>query len=405
MLTDIKLRSLKPRAKLYRVADTGGLCIEVAPTGSKLWRFRYRVGGKASMLSLGSYPEVTLIAARAKRDAVRSTLRGGVDPAGERRRAKTKAAHDRANTFAALATEWLEVQRKGKAKPATITKAEWLLGLLTPSIGLLTIDQIEPADLLTPLRALVDRGTVETAHRALHRAGQVMRYAVQTGRAKRNPAADLRGALPQVKVTPRAAVTDPAEIGELLRKIDGYPGAYATRCALQLAPLVFVRPGELRGAEWAEIDLDAGEWIIPGARMKMGEDHAVPLAPQAVAILRKLHDLTGNGRLVFPSGWQRDKPMSENTLNTALRRMGFASDTMTAHGFRALASTRLNELGFRADVIERQLAHAERNKVRAAYNRAEYMPERRKMMGAWADYLDGLRAGGNVIPMKRAAKR
>lgn len=391
MLTDAQLRTLKPRDKLYRIADADGLCIEVATSGTRLWRYRYRVHGKAKMISLGSYPEIGLSAARSKRDKARSLVNDGKDPADERRRARSDAIKDRDNTFAAVAQEWLEVQRKGKAKPATVKKSEWLIGLLKPSIGLLTIDKIEPSDLLTPLRALVDRGTVETARRALHRAGQIMRYAVQTGRAKRNPAADLRGALPQVKATPRAAVTDPREIGDLLRKIDSYSGAFVTRCALQLAPLAFVRPGELRGAEWAEIDMDKAEWIIPGARMKMGEEHIVPLAPQAIDILRRLHGLTGGGKLVFPSSWGRDKPISENTLNSALRRLGFASDTMTAHGFRALASTRLNELGYRPDVIERQLAHAERNKVRSRYNRAEYIDERRKMMNDWADYLDTLR--------------
>jgi integrase len=254
--------------------------------------------------------------------------------------------------------------------------------------------------MLAVLRRIEARGAHETAHRTKQRAGQVFRYAIATGRAKHDPTADLKGALSPVSVKSRAAITDPAKVGELLRAIDGYTGGLVARCALKLAPLVFVRPGELRQAEWPEFDLDKAEWRIPAGKMKMREEHIVPLSPQAVAILRELHPLTSRGRFVFPGERSPTRPMSENTVNAALRRMGFDKDTMTGHGFRALASTRLNELGWAPDVIERQLAHAERNKVRAAYNRAQYLTERRKMMQAWADYLDGLRAGGKVVAFK-----
>jgi integrase len=272
-----------------------------------------------------------------------------------------------------------------------------------PWIGSRAIAEISAAELLAVLRRIESRGALETAHRAHQYSGQVFRYALATGRAERDPSGDLRGALPPVKSRHHASITDPKSVGELLRAISSYRGSFVVKCALRLAPLVFVRPGELRNAEWTEINLDAGEWRIPAARMKMGAPHIVPLSTQAVAILRELHALTGFGKYVFPGTRSRARPMSENTVNAALRRLDYDSDQMTGHGFRSMASTLLNEAGWHRDAIERQLAHAERDKVRAAYNYAEHLPGRRRMMQAWADYLESLEAGAEVIPLRRYA--
>ncbi len=272
-----------------------------------------------------------------------------------------------------------------------------------PWIGARPVGGITAPELLAVLRRIEASGRLETAHRAHQNCGQVFRYAVATGRAERDPSGDLRGALPPASKSHYAAVTEPKAIAGLLRAIDGYTGSFVTTRALRLAPLVFVRPGELRRAEWAEIDLDAAEWRIPAAKMKMRAPHVVPLADQALAILRELHPLTGRGRYVFPGARSAERPMSENAVNAALRYMGYDSDVMTGHGFRALASTTLHEQGWPSDIIERQLAHAERNKIKAAYNRAEHLPERRRMMQAWADYLGGLKAGADVVPLRRGA--
>lgn len=298
-----------------------------------------------------------------------------------------------------IAEEWLAKQA-GKMAPATYEKTRGQLdNLLNPWIGDRPISEIDPAELLKVLQRIEERGAHETAHRAKQRCGQIFRYAIATGRARYNPAGDLRGALTPVKVKHRAAITDPSKVGELLRAIDGYTGSFVVRCALKLAPLLFVRPGELQKAEWSELDLDGALWRIPASKMKMREEHIAPLPAQAVAILHELQALTGSGKYVFPGERSRDRSMSDAAINAALRRMGFDEDTMTGHGFRAMASTMLNEMGWSPDVIERQLAHAERNKVRAAYNRAQYFTERTKMLQAWADYLDGLRAGGNVVTL------
>lgn len=412
MLSDTRLRTLKPRAVLYRVADADGLCVEVTPQGSRLWRFRYRFHGKAKMISLGSYPAVTLANARLARDSARALLRDGRDPSTERREGRLAAAESSANTFQEVGWEWLEKQ-KARMAPATYSKTEWLLGLSYSHLGKLPVSSLTPPKVLACLRA-VEAGEKdpktgkaiprhETAHRVKSKIGQVCRYAIACGKAESDPTASLKGALAPVVTKSRAAITDPAQVGALLRAIDIYGGLFATRCALRLAPHLFVRPGELRAAEWSEFDLDGAEWRIPAARTKMRSEHIVPLSEQAVAILRELQVLTGHGRLLFPGTWSAKKPMSENTVNTALRRMGFDKDTMTGHGFRALASTHLNEMGWAPDVIERQLAHAERNKVRAAYNRAQYLPERRKMMQAWSDYLDALKDVSSTAPFKRKA--
>jgi len=275
--------------------------------------------------------------------------------------------------------------------------------LLFPYIGSRPVSALTPPELLEVFRRLERRGKHETAHRAKQRVGQVLRYAIATGRAEGDPTADLRGALAPIKVTNRAAVTDPREVAQLLRALHGYQGHFIVEAALKFAPLVFVRPGELRGAEWAEIDLDAGEWRIAAHRMKMRRPHLVPLAKQAVAILREIEPLTGRGRYVFPSPRSAQRPLSDNAITAALRRIGYTGEQMSWHGFRAMASTLLNELGFAPDIIELQLAHQERNEVRAAYNRAQRLDERRKMIQAWADYLDGLRAGANVVPFRRPA--
>jgi integrase len=402
-LTDTAIRKAKPTDKPQRLFDGGGLYLELSPAGGKWWRLKYRFGGKEKRLSLGTYPDTGLADARDKRDAARKLLSAGIDP-GEQRKAVKAAGEERAaNSFAVIAAEWLALQ-KPRMAAATLEKAQWTFDeLVNPWIGSRPITAIDAPELLKLLRRIEERGAHETAHRTKQRCGQVFRYAISTGRAKHDPTADLRGALAPVVSTSRAAITDPAKVGDLLRAIGTYQGSLVTKCALQLAPLVFVRPGELRKAEWAEIDLDGAQWRIPAARMKMREEHIVPLAPQAVAVLRELHDLTGRGQYVFPSYRGKARTMSENTVNAALRYMGFDKDTMTGHGFRALASTRLNEMGWAPDVIERQLAHAERNKVRAAYNRAQYLVERTRMMAAWADYLDVLRAGGKVVAIKRKA--
>lgn len=396
-LTAVAIKAAKP-GKLF---DGGGLYLDVRANGSRYWRMKYRHAGRERLLSFGVYPEVSLVEARRRRDDARAAIRDGVDPAAVKRERKAAAIVAAANSFEAVATEFLASQRR-KLAPSTFAKSEWMLrDNVFPWLGSRPIGDIEAPELLAVLRRIEARGAHETAHRTKEKCGQVFRYAIATGRAKRDPSADLRGALAPVVRTSRAAVTDPTQVGDLLRAIDGYTGQFVTRCALRIAPLLFVRPGELRHAEWAEFDLDAAEWRIPAHKMKMREAHTVPLSPQAVAILRELQPLTGRGRYLFPSLRTPRAPMSENTINAALRRLGYDKDTMTGHGFRAMASTRLNELGWPPDVIERQLAHVERNKVRAAYNRASYMAERRKMMQQWADYLDQLRGGGNVIAMTR----
>ncbi len=400
-LTAFKLKA--DEATPGKQADGGGLFLLTKANGSRLWRMKYRYAGRERLLSFGAYPEVSLAEARRRRDAARASIRDGGDPAATKRAGKAAKKLAAENSFEAIARGWLAAQKKSMS-PATYIKAlACFENDLFPWLGARPIDEIDAPDLLATVKRIEARGAHESAHRAKQRAGQVFRYAVAHGVAKRDPAADLRGALAPVVSRSRAAITDPAKMGDLLRAIEGYTGQFVTRCALRLAPLLFVRPGELRAMEWAELDLDGAQWRIPAARMKMREAHIVPLSSQAVAILREIEPLTARGRYVFPSLQTASRPMSENTINAALRRLGFDKDTMTGHGFRAMASTRLNEMGWKPDVIERQLAHAERNKVRAAYNRAQYIAEREKMMQAWADYLDALRTGSNVVAIKRKA--
>ncbi|MGO1073733.1 tyrosine-type recombinase/integrase [Lysobacter sp. CA199] len=402
-LTDTRVRQAKADAKPYNLYDTAGLYVTIATTGAKWWRLKFQHAGKEKRMGLGAYPEVSLAEARSRRDAARAVVRDGRDPAAERKGERQRAALSAATTFKAVAEEWLDKQRQRLAA-VTQAKAEWLLGMAYAGFGARPIAEIAAPEVLAMLRGIEARGTHETASRVKQRIGQVFRYAIATGRAERDPTADLRGALTPVVSKSRAAVTHPDDVAVLLRALYAYEGQPTTCAALKLAPLLFARPGNLRAMEWCELDLDAEEpeWRIPAGKMKMRDEHVVPLPTQAVAILRALHALTGRGPYCFPGLRTAGRPMSENTVNAALRRLGFDKDTMTGHGFRAMASTRLNEMGWSPDVIERQLAHAERNKVRAAYNRAQYLGERRKMMQAWADCLDRLREGENkVVPIRR----
>ncbi|MCG9095184.1 tyrosine-type recombinase/integrase [Laribacter hongkongensis] len=403
-LTDTACRNAKPADgdKPIKLSDGLGLHLLVNTTG-KYWRLAYRFGGKQKTLALGVYPAVSLKDVRERRDEARKLLASGIDPGEARKAQKAAGSLNAANSFEVIAREW-----HGKFLPTwTTSHADKIMRRFErdvfPWLGSRPVAEIDAPALLAVLRRIESRGAIETAHRAMQSAGQVFRYAIATGRAQRNPAADLVGALAPAIKQSFPTITDPTKIAELLRAIDGYQGTLPTLCALRLAPLVFVRPGELRKAEWSEIDLDGSTWIIPAERMKMREKHVVPLSEQAVAILRELHPLTGDGRYVFPGARTNGRPMSENTINAALRRLGYDKDTMTGHGFRHMASTLLNEQGWNRDAIERQMAHAERNQVRAVYNYAEYLPERRKMMQAWSDYLDALKAGTAAKPLLRVA--
>lgn len=392
MLTEAAVKAAKPREKPYKLFDERGLYLLVTPESSRLWRLKYKFERREKLLSLGAYPDVSLKAARMRRDDARRVIADGVDPSAQRRAAKV--AHG--DTFKAIAQEWLGRQKT--LKEITIKRdQDRLENFVYPYIGTRPIGNITAPDLLAVLRRIESRGIHETAHRTRALCGRVFRYAVATGRAERDVSADLRGALTTAVTAHHSAIVEPQRVGELLRAIDGYTGQPETGAALRLAPLVFLRPGELRAAQWTEIDLDAAEWRVPGERMKMGEAHVVPLATQAMKILRDIQPLTGTGKFVFPGLRSPSRPISENTINGALRRLGYSREEQTGHGFRTIASTLLNEQGWHPDLIELQLAHAERNQVRAAYNKAQRLPERRKMMQAWADYLDGLKAGGKVV--------
>lgn len=403
-LSDVAIRKAKAADKTQRLFDGSGLYLELSPAGGKWWRLKYRFGGKEKRLSLGTYPDTSLADAREKRDAARKLLAAGVDP-GEQRKAVKAAGEERAaNSFEVIAREW---HAKQSATWVELHASRIMLRLendVFPWLGSRPIADVTTKELLATVNRIVDRGAVESAHRVLQNCGQVLRYAIATGRAERNPVADLRGALPPVKQTHLASIIEPNAIGGLLRAMDAYNGSLVTKCALRLAPMVFVRPGELRQAEWAEFDLDGAQWNIPAEKMKMREPHLVPLAPQAVAILREIHALTGGGRYVFPSARSPKRPMSNNAVLSALRRMGYATDEMSGHGFRAMARTVLDEvLHFRPDYIEHQLAHAVKDPNGRAYNRTAHLAERRKMMAVWADYLDALKVGSNVVPITRKA--
>lgn len=398
-LTDVSVRKAKGRPSPYKLADAGGLYVLVRSGDARYWRMDYRWAGKRRTLALGVYPSVSLAEARGKRDQAKKLLASGVDPSAQRKLERLAAKSAADNTFRLISGEWLaKLAREGRAG-ATLGKVRWLLELAYPEIGERPVAAITPPELLNVLRKVEARGHYETARRLRSTCGQVFRYAIATGRAERDPSADLRGALTAPKVKHRAAVTDPKATGAMLRAIDGYDGQPITLAALRLAPLLFVRPGELRRAEWSEFDLDGAEWKIPASKMKMRLPHRVPLSRQAVAILRDLRGITGGGRYLFPSVRTTVRPMSENTLNAALRRLGYSKDEATAHGFRSTASVRLNEIGrWNSDAIERQLAHQEANSVRRAYTHAaEFWAERCEMMQVWADQLDQWREGAQIV--------
>lgn len=401
MLTDTKLRTLKPRTSAYRLADANGLCIEVRPSDAKVWRYRYRHAGKASIITLAEYPTMNLAQARAERERLRALVKKGGNPAyaaRAERAAKTECAEA---TFGAIAAELLAKRAKEGLGPGSVKRERRLLEKdMAASSGMPVTDVTAPL-LLASLRKLEKRGVVEAAHRARSWAGRVFRYAIATGRAKSNPANDLIGALEQPQTTHLASVTDPAKIGDLLRAMYSYRGSPVTSAALKLAPLLFVRPGELRKALWADMDLVAAEWRFTAS--KTGTPHIVPLSSQVIEVLEELRPLTSRSEFVFPGVRSSKRPMSENTVNAALRYLGYDGDTITGHGFRAMARTVLDEvLGFRPDYIKHQLAHAVRDPLGRAYNRTAHLAQRKKMMQAWADYLDTLRLNANVVPMRRA---
>lgn len=407
-LTDVAIRNAKPREKPYKVGDTLGLFLLVQPSGGKLWRVKYRIDGKEKKLAIGIYPQVGLAEARRRRDAARELVAAGKDPGREKQREKVRSRIQAETTFDAIAAEFCQKRRRDGQKAwavSTATRSEYLLSLLKGSIGKLPITDIEPADVLIAVRKIERKGQLESARRTLQLAGAVFRYAVATARLPSDPTRDLRGALTAPTVTHYGAIIDPARVGELLRAIDGYEGQPITKLAMQLAPHVFVRPGELRHAEWSEFDLHGALWTIPASKTKMRKDHLVPLSRQSIAILKDLHALTGPDGYVFPSIRSRKRPMSDNTINAGLRRLGYSTDEMTAHGFRAMASTLLNESGkWHPDAIERALAHGDSDRVRAAYHRGAHWKERVAMAQWWSDHLDRLRKGAEVVEFK-AGKR
>ena len=403
-LTDVKIRNEKPGSRAKRLWDSGGLYLEITPAGGKLWRFKYRHMGKEKLLALGKWKAVSLSMARDARDDAKKLQARGIDPSSARKQAKLEAFARAANSFEQVAREWYARQAKIWVPHHADDVLRRLESNLFPELGALPISEIKPFRLLTAIRKIEQRGAYDLAHRVLQVASQIFRYGVATGVCERDPAPDLRGALTPHKSKNQAAVK-PEDVPALLRSIADYDkiGDRQTALALQVLALTFVRTGELIWAEWTELMLEGDEpvWMVPAERMKMRTEHVVPLARQVVIILRELHAMAGGSRYVLP-GRNPDKPISNNTMLFALYRLGYKR-RMTGHGFRAIASTLLNESGFRPDVIERQLAHCERNDVRGAYNRAEYLTERRAMMQKYADMLDALVRGAKVIPLQRAS--
>lgn len=402
-LTAAEIRALQPSGNETKLYDSQGLFLVMSPTGSKHWKMRYTFAGKERKLSFGRYPAVSLKDARMKRDEARVLLAGGTDPSFAKKKAKIKATLAIANTFHSLAEEYIDTKmvREGAAT-ATVDKARWFLSLLKPAIGSMPVTEVDPQMLLAPLKKLEARGTLETAKKCRSFASRVFRYGIWTGRCTVDVARDLQGALTSPKAKNYAAILEPAEFGGLLRSIEVFGGSPITKFALQLSPHIYVRPGELRHAEWEEFDLDEAIWHIPPGKMKSKRKHDVPLSTQSVSILREVRQLTGSKGYVFPALHTSLRPMSENTVNAALRRMGFSKDEMTAHGFRATASSLLNESGkWHPDAIERSLAHGESNAVRGAYHRGTHWKERVEMAQWWSDHIDELRIGGEVIPMRR----
>ena len=402
-LTAIEASKARATDKPQKLADGGGLYLLVQPNGAKYWRLDYRFAGKRKTLAVGVYPDVSLSDARERREAGRKMLANGADPSAVKKAQKAAVVALAENSFEIVAREWLTKFSKDWKESHTRTGLGRLVNDIFPWLGSRPIGEITAPELLAVLRRIESRGALSTAHRCLAICGQVFRYAIATGRAQRDLSADLKGSLPPHRGKHLAAITEPMQIGKLMRDIEGYRGSFIVRCALRIAPMVFVRPIELSRAEWTEFDFDKAEWRIPADKMKMKALHIVPLPTQAAAILRELHPLTGSGKYLFPNVRTGTLPMAGNTMLAAIRSMGYTSTEMTAHGFRHMASTLLNEQGFNADAIERQLAH-KASGVRATYNAAEYLPERRRMMQSWADYLDKLKVGAEVmlLPTKAA---
>lgn len=401
-LSDSAIRALKPRKTAYKVSDEKGLYLMVTPAGGRLWKLKFRTStGVEKKLSLGSYPELSLKEARNRRDDARRNLANGIDPAEKKRRDIHAAKVSAMNTFTAVAEAYIAKNERDGLAPNTIVKRRWFVRLLQKAIGNRPISEIQPFDVLEAVRPYEAAKNDEKAHRALQFVGGVYRYAIANQLATSDPTRDLRGALAKRQPKHHAAILEPKHVGDLLRAIDGYEGQGLpiTRIALQLSPYLFVRPGELRQAEWKEIDFEAAVWHIPAAKMKGRQEHVVPLSRQALALLEAAKELTGDGRYVFPSIRTPLKPMSENTVNAGLRRLGFTKEEMTAHGFRAMASTLLNESGkWSSDAIERALAHKDKDAVRAAYHRGAHWNERVEMAQWWSDYLDALRNGATILP-------
>jgi integrase len=402
-LSDTAIRTAKSAEKPRKLADEKGMYLLIRPSGAKLWRMDYRFDSKRKTLAIGTYPDTGLALAREKRDAARKLLAQDIDPAAQRKKDKHERKVSRENTFEAVARDWM----KTKGKEWTVGYAAKTRACLErhafPSIGSKPIKEIAAPELLAMLRVIEKRGTADMANRLQLHCGAVFRYGIATGLLSSDPTPSLRGALSTVKTKHYAALTDPKDFADLLRSIDEYRGEVTTKVAMQMLAGTFQRTKEVRFAEWTQIDFEAALWRIPPEVMKMREAHLVPLSTQMIAYLKELHALTGGGRLLYPSTTNRDRPISENTVTYALARMGFKG-RMTGHGFRSVASTILNEQGYRHDVIERQLAHAERNQVRAAYNRAEYMPERKMMMQEWSDYLEKLKASTEIIQLRKKAR-
>jgi integrase len=398
-LNDMAVRKAKPEAKPYKMADGGGMYLEVMPNGSKYWRLKYRFGGKEKRLALGVYPDVPLTLARERREKARKLLAEEIDPGEVKQQSKRANRENAENSFEAVAREWFTKHRHTWAASHADKIINRLENDVFPWIGSKPIADIKPPELLAVIRRTESRGALDTAHRVKQNCGQVFRYAVATGRAERDPSQDLRSAIPSAKKNHFASITDPVKVGELLRAIQAFRGTFVVQSALRLAPLLFVRPGELRRAEWKDFDLDKAAWRYFVTKTKT--EHSVPLADQAVAILRDLFALTGHGRYVFP-GRDPKKPMSDAAVNAALRRMGYDTKTeITGHGFRAMARTILaEELHQKPEVIEHQLAHKVPDTLGTAYNRTKFLPERREMMQLWADYLEKIKTGAEVIQIR-----
>jgi len=390
-LSAMAVKQAKPKEKTYILKDDHGLYLEVSPSGGRWWRLRYWLQGKENRISLGTYPVVGLAEAREKCLEAKRLIAVGQDPSQSRKQEKIAKQVEESSTFRSVARDWLSRQKSSWSPGHAETVIQRLENNIFPHLGDVPVRSITAPRMLEVLRYIESRGALEVARRVRGICSQVFRYAIACGLSEQDPAAPLVGALKPPPKKHYASITDPKEVGRLLRAIDKYQGSQIVYCAFKLSPLLFVRPGELRQAEWKEFDLEAAEWRIPKEKMKMRNPHIVPLSRQALKIIESLRTLTGHGQYLFPAMTTSKRPMSDNTINMALRRIGYSKEEMTAHGFRSMASTLLNEHGWNPDAIERQLAHSERNNVRAAYNYAEYLPERRKMMQAWADYIEKLK--------------